>query len=147
MRRFACKHVSDGIPVRGYVSCAVACPYEGAVAPEAVLRVAAALIKMGCREISLGDTIGVARPDDVTSLLTAILGEIPAERLAGHFHDTSGRALDCIAVSLSHGLRVFDASVGGAGGCPFAPGAKGNVATHKVVELLHAPRLQYGHRS
>ncbi len=128
----------DGIPARGYVSCVVACPYEGAVEPESVLRVADALLSMGCREISLGDTIGVARRDDVARLLSVILAKIPAERIAGHFHDTSGRALDCIDMGLRHGIRVFDASVGGAGGCPFAPGAKGNAATDQVVELLHS---------
>ncbi len=129
---------TDGIPVRGYVSCVVACPYEGPIAPEAVRWVASALLRMGCREISLGDTIGVATPDDITVLLGAILDEIPAERIAGHFHDTSGRALDCIRASLDRGVAIFDASVGGAGGCPFAPGAKGNVATDRVVAMLEA---------
>jgi hydroxymethylglutaryl-CoA lyase len=129
---------TDGIPVRGYVSCVVACPYEGPIAPEAVRRVASALLRMGCREISLGDTIGVATPNDITVLLDAVLDEIPAERIAGHFHDTSGRALDCIRASLDRGVAIFDASVGGAGGCPFAPGAKGNVATDRVVAMLEA---------
>jgi len=126
----------DNVPVRGYVSCVVACPYEGAVAPTAARRVALALIGMGCREISLGDTIGVATPADVTALLEAVLATIPAAKIAGHFHDTSGRALDCIAVSLARGVRVFDSSVAGAGGCPFAPGAKGNVATERVLSML-----------
>ena len=128
----------DGMPVRGYVSCAVACPYEGPVAPDAVLRVATSLLDMGCREISLGDTIGVATADDTARLLDAVLRDIAADKIAGHFHDTQGRAIDCIRTSLAHGLRVFDASVGGAGGCPFAPGAKGNVATGQVVNMLHA---------
>ncbi len=125
-------------PVRGYVSCAVACPYEGPIAPEAVRRVADSLLAMGCREISLGDTIGVATPEDIARLLDLLFDGIPASRFAGHFHDTSGRAIDCIEASLDRGLRVFDCSVGGAGGCPFAPGAKGNVATEKVVEMLEA---------
>jgi hydroxymethylglutaryl-CoA lyase len=136
-------HVS-GIPVRGYVSCAIACPYEGPVAPDAVRLVAASLLRLGCREISLGDTIGVATPGDVTALLDVILAEIPAARVAGHFHDTSGRALECIEAGLDRGLRIFDASVGGAGGCPFAPGAKGNVATHEVVRLLDAKGFATG---
>lgn len=136
-------HVS-GIPVRGYVSCAIACPYEGPVAPDAVRLVAASLLRLGCREISLGDTIGVATPGDVTALLDVILAEIPAARVAGHFHDTSGRALECIEAALDRGLRIFDASVGGAGGCPFAPGAKGNVATHEVVRLLDAKGFATG---
>jgi hydroxymethylglutaryl-CoA lyase len=132
------KAARDGVPVRGYVSCVVACPYEGPVAPEAVCRVAKSLLRMGCREISLGDTIGIATPDHITALFDAILATIPAEKIAGHFHDTYGRALDCIRASLDCGVRVFDSSVGGAGGCPFAPGAKGNVATHEVVQMLEA---------
>jgi hydroxymethylglutaryl-CoA lyase len=132
------KAARDGVPVRGYVSCVVACPYEGPVAPDAVCRVAKSLIRMGCREVSLGDTIGMATPDHITALLDAILDVIPAERIAGHFHDTYGRSLDCIRASLDRGVRVFDSSVGGAGGCPFAPGAKGNVATHQVADMLEA---------
>ena len=132
------KAARDGVPMRGYVSCAVTCPYEGPVAPEAVSRVATSLIRMGCREISLGDTIGRATPDHINALLDAILDNIPAEKIAGHYHDTSGRALDCIRASLDRGVRVFDSSAGGAGGCPFAPDAKGNVATHEVVNMLEA---------
>jgi hydroxymethylglutaryl-CoA lyase len=140
-----CKRAQvNGIPVRGYVSCVVACPYEGPVTPDAVRQVATSLFRMGCREISLGDTIGVATPGDITALLDVILGEIPAEKIAGHFHDTSGRALDCIAASLDRGVRIFDASVGGAGGCPFAPGAKGNVATHEVVQMLEVKGFTTG---
>ena len=126
----------DGISVRGYVSCVVACPYEGPVKPEAVAHVAKALLNLGCREISLGDTIGVAGPSDADALLSVVLREIPATQLAGHFHDTGGRALDCIRTALEHGLRTFDSAVGGAGGCPFAPGAPGNVATEAVVSML-----------
>jgi hydroxymethylglutaryl-CoA lyase len=132
-----------GVPVRGYVSCVVECPYDGAVAPGAVARVVAALRDMGCYEISLGDTIGRGTPEAVDAMLAAVLGEMPAERLAGHFHDTSGQALDNIEVALGHGLRVFDAAVGGLGGCPYAPGAAGNVATEAVVARLSA--LGYAH--
>jgi len=127
---------ADGIPVRGYVSVVTDCPYDGPVAPGAVARVAAALRDMGCYEVSLGDTIGQGRPEAVDAMLTAVLGELPAERLAGHYHDTAGRALANIEASLARGLRVFDAAVGGLGGCPYAPGAKGNVATEAVAARL-----------
>lgn len=127
-----------GLPVRGYVSCVVECPYDGAVLPGAVARVAAALHDMGCYEISLGDTIGRAVPEAVDRMLNAVLDVVPAAMLAGHFHDTSGRALDNIAVALARGLRVFDAAVGGLGGCPYAPGAAGNVATEAVHDRLMA---------
>lgn len=124
------------IRVRGYVSCVTDCPYDGPTPPERVAAVAAQLITLGCYEISLGDTLGKARPESIAALLAAVLAEIPADRLAGHYHDTAGRALDNIAVSLAHGLRVFDASVGGLGGCPFAPGAAGNVASEAVNSYL-----------
>ncbi|PQV57592.1 hydroxymethylglutaryl-CoA lyase [Defluviimonas denitrificans] len=127
---------ADGIPVRGYVSVVTDCPYDGPVAPGAVARVTAALRDMGCHEVSLGDTIGQGRPETVDKMLTAVLGEMPAERLAGHYHDTAGRALANIEASLARGLRVFDAAVGGLGGCPYAPGAKGNVATEAVAGRL-----------
>jgi len=132
---------ADGIPVRGYVSVVTDCPYDGPVAPEAVARVAAALLAMGCTEISLGDTIGQGRPETVAAMLQAVLGEVPAAQLAGHYHDTAGRALANIEASLELGLRVFDAAVGGLGGCPYAPGAKGNVAT----ELVAARMAELGH--
>ncbi|MBY6004708.1 hydroxymethylglutaryl-CoA lyase [Salipiger bermudensis] len=132
-----------GVPVRGYVSCVVECPYDGAVAPEAVARVVAALRDMGCYEVSLGDTIGRGTPEAVDAMLASVLGEMPADRLAGHFHDTSGQALDNIEVALGRGLRVFDAAVGGLGGCPYAPGAAGNVATEAVAARLEA--LGYAH--
>ncbi|WP_299815072.1 hydroxymethylglutaryl-CoA lyase [uncultured Jannaschia sp.] len=124
---------ASGMPVRGYVSCVTDCPYDGEIAPEAVVRVARRLWDMGCYEVSLADTIGVAVPERVDAMLAAVLEHLPAERLAGHFHDTGGRALDNIAASLARGLRTFDAAVGGLGGCPYAPGAKGNVATEKVA--------------
>lgn len=127
---------ADGVPVRGYVSCVTDCPYEGPVSPQAVASVAQALFLMGCFEISLGDTIGRGTPETVSAMLDAVVAVVPAERLAGHFHDTGGRALENIEVSLSRGLRVFDSSAGGLGGCPYAPGASGNVATGQVIELL-----------
>jgi hydroxymethylglutaryl-CoA lyase len=127
---------ADGVPVRGYVSCVTDCPYEGRIAPNAVARVAKALLDLGCFEISLGDTIGKGTPETVGPMLEAVLEVVPAERLAGHFHDTGGRALDNIRLSLDFGLRVFDSSAGGLGGCPYAPGASGNVATGAVVHLL-----------
>jgi hydroxymethylglutaryl-CoA lyase len=135
---------SDGIPVRGYVSCAVDCPYDGATAPAAVADVVSRLHALGCYEISLGDTIGTGTPDRVAAMLDAVLERMPAERLAGHFHDTNGRALDNIAVSVGKGLRIFDAAAGGLGGCPFAPGAEGNVATGRTVGHLHALGFETG---
>jgi hydroxymethylglutaryl-CoA lyase len=123
---------AHGIAVRGYVSCVVECPYDGAVPPVNAADVAGQLLALGCHEISLGDTIGRGTPEAVNRMLAAVLDKIPAERLAGHFHDTSGRALDNIGVALERGVRVFDASAGGLGGCPYAPGAKGNVDTLQV---------------
>jgi hydroxymethylglutaryl-CoA lyase len=131
----------DGIALRGYVSCVSDCPYEGAIDPKSVARVVAALRDMGCAEVSLGDTIGQARPDRIDAMLEAVLQELPAKRLAGHYHDTNGGALANIEVSLRRGLRVFDAAVGGLGGCPYAPGAAGNVATEAVAQQLS--RLGY----
>ena len=129
---------ANGTPVRGYVSCVTECPYDGPTPPEQVARVAQALLDMGCYEISLGDTIGAATPATTQAMLNAVLDVVPVSQVAGHFHDTHGRALDNIAVSLEMGLRVFDAAVGGLGGCPYAPGAKGNVATEAVIALLEA---------
>ena len=137
-RPVAERALADGVPVRGYVSCVTDCPYDGPVAPAQVARVVAALRDMGCYEVSLGDTIGQGRPDTIAAMLDAVLSELPADRLAGHYHDTAGRALDNITVSLDRGLRVFDAAVGGLGGCPYAPGAKGNVATESVVAHVEA---------
>ncbi|MBC7165044.1 MAG: hydroxymethylglutaryl-CoA lyase [Roseovarius sp.] len=134
---------AEGLRVRGYVSCVVECPYDGPVDPAQVARVAGRLWEMGCYEISLGDTIGRGRPEAVDAMFAAVCDVVPAERLAGHFHDTAGRALDNIEVALSHGVRVFDAAVGGLGGCPYAPGAAGNVATEAVHEHL----LALGHET
>lgn len=127
-----------GLPVRGYISCVTDCPYDGPIPPEAVARVARALRDMGCYEISLGDTIGQGTPESIDAMLAAVLAEVPATALAGHYHDTSGRALDNIEASLARGVRVFDAAVGGLGGCPYAPGAAGNVATEAVHDRLTA---------
>ncbi len=127
-----------GLPVRGYVSCITDCPYDGAVAPENVLTVSQALLALGCYEISLGDTIGAATPEKLEGLLSLLCRHIDAARLAGHFHDTHHRALDNIEYALEFGIRTFDSSVAGLGGCPYAPGAKGNVATEAVVARLSA---------
>lgn len=127
---------ADGMKVRGYVSMVTDCPFDGPIAPEAVARVALALRRMGCYEISLGDTIGKGTPETIGRMLERVLGDVPAAELAGHYHDTGGRALENIEASLALGLRVFDASVGGLGGCPYAPGAKGNVATEAVDARL-----------
>jgi hydroxymethylglutaryl-CoA lyase len=134
----------DGMPVRGYVSCIAACPYEGRVDPARVLEVTGALFDMGCREVSLGDTIGAASVEQLDRLLRLLTQSFPPERLAGHYHDTRGAALGLIRLSLSHGLRVFDASVAGAGGCPYAPGAPGNVATEAVCRLLNQEGYETG---
>jgi hydroxymethylglutaryl-CoA lyase len=126
------------VPVRAYVSCVVECPYSGPTHPQQVADVAARLLQLGCYEISLGDTTGRGSPATIAAMLDAVLQVVPAARLAGHFHDTGGRALDNITTSLARGLRVFDTSAGGLGGCPYAPGAPGNVATEAVVAMLHA---------
>lgn len=132
------------IPLRGYVSCVTDCPYDGPTPPASVARVARALLDLGCYEVSLGDTIGHGTPQTVGAMLDAVLGVAGARQLAGHFHDTRGQALANIETSLERGLRTFDASVGGLGGCPFAPGAKGNVATERVVALLHRRGFETG---
>lgn len=126
----------ERMPVRGYVSTVVDCPYEGPVQPNRVAEVARRLLDLGCYEISLGETIGSAVPDDVARLLEAVLPVAPVEKLAGHFHDTRGTALANTARALAFGLRVFDASAGGLGGCPYAPGAAGNLATEDLVYFL-----------
>lgn len=135
---------AEGIRVRGYVSCVVECPYDGLTAPEQVAQVGALMRAMGCYEISLGDTLGRAEPEQIDAMLGAVLNEIPADEIAGHYHDTGGRALANIEASLALGVRVFDAAVGGLGGCPYAPGAAGNVATEAVVEMLLRKGYQTG---
>ncbi|NDV13776.1 hydroxymethylglutaryl-CoA lyase [Crenobacter caeni] len=129
--------LAAGLRVRGYVSCVVGCPYEGDIAPRKVAEVAAALYRMGCHEVSLGDTVGVGTPDKVLAMLDAVAAEVPVDRLAGHFHDTYGMAIANIYASLTAGVRTFDSSVAGLGGCPYARGASGNVATEDVLYLLH----------
>ncbi len=135
---------ADGVPVRGYVSCVIACPYDGPTPPSEVARVAEILLAMGCYEISLGDTIGAGRPESIAAMLEAVLAVAPADKLAGHYHDTGNQALANIKVSLEKGLRSFDAAVGGLGGCPYAPGAKGNVATEAVVDLMAEAGIETG---
>jgi isopropylmalate/homocitrate/citramalate synthase len=129
---------------RGYVSTAFGCPYSGDVATEAIVDVSVALVDLGCDEISIGDTIGVAHPDDVRRVVGALLARIPADRLALHLHDTYGRALENVEAGLELGIRVFDASAGGTGGCPYAPGAPGNLATESLVGLLDQLGYEHG---
>lgn len=135
---------ANNIPVRGYVSCVVGCPYEGNIDAAKVANVSKALFEMGCYEISLGDTIGIGNPRSIKSMLNAVMSEIPAERLAIHCHDTYGRALANICTSLDAGIRTIDSSVAGLGGCPYAHGASGNVATEDVVDLLLGLGLESG---
>ncbi len=124
------------VPVRGYVSTAWHCPYEGPIAPEAVLPVCDSLLEIGCTELSIGDTIGKATPAEVAALLDLLVPRIGAARLAMHFHDTFGRAVENARAAAGFGITVFDASAGGIGGCPYAPGATGNVATQDLVRLF-----------
>ena len=135
-----------GVRVRGYVSCVLGCPFEGDVAPEAVAHVAGALFVMGCHEISLGDTIGVGTPGKTRRMLDAVALRVPLDRLAGHYHDTYGQALVNIYASLQAGVATFDASIAGLGGCPYAPGASGNVATEDVVYMLEGLGIETGIR-
>ncbi len=135
---------ADGVPVRGYVSCVVGCPYQGVVAPAEVARVAKALLDMGCYEISLGDTIGVGTPATVLAMLDAVLTVVPVDKIAIHFHDTYGQALTNIYAALSRGIAVIDSAVAGLGGCPYAAGASGNVATEDVVYLLDGLGIEHG---
>ncbi|MCK8484815.1 hydroxymethylglutaryl-CoA lyase [Aliiroseovarius sp. S2029] len=127
-----------GIMMRGYISCVTDCPFDGPTPPDKVAWVAEQLIAMGCYEISLGDTIGQATPETIDAMLDAVLGVAGPDMFAGHYHDTAGRACDNIEASLKKGLRVFDAAVGGLGGCPYAPGAQGNVATEAVHDRVTA---------
>ncbi|MEZ0223682.1 MAG: hydroxymethylglutaryl-CoA lyase [Alphaproteobacteria bacterium] len=133
-----------GIKVRGYVSCVLGCPYEGEIKPDAVVKVAKALRDGGCYEISLGDTIGTGTPEKTRALLQAVKKEIPAAALAVHFHDTYGQALANILVALEEGIAVVDSAAGGLGGCPYAKGATGNVATEDVLYMLHGMGIDTG---
>ena len=132
------------IRMRGYVSCIAGCPYDGAVAPDDVAAMAEALVALGCYEISLGDTIGVGTAGQIRKLIEHISTRIPREKLAMHFHDTYGQGVANVLASLEEGISVFDSSVAGLGGCPFAPGASGNVATEDVVYLLHGLGIKTG---
>lgn len=135
---------ADGMPVRGYISCVTDCPYDGPTPPENVAWMAEQLINAGCYEVSLGDTIGQGSPETISDMLDAVIERVPASKLAGHYHDTSGRALSNIEVSIEKGVRTFDSSVGGLGGCPYAPGAAGNVATQSVMEMVEAKGFETG---
>ncbi len=133
-----------GVRVRGYVSCVVGCPYEGAIAPQAAADVAATLLDMGCYEVSLGDTIGVGTPASIQRMLEAVAKRVPVDRLAGHYHDTYGMAVANVYASLELGVAVFDASVGGLGGCPYAAGASGKGATEDVGWVLYGRGIDTG---
>ncbi|MBO6835543.1 MAG: hydroxymethylglutaryl-CoA lyase [Alphaproteobacteria bacterium] len=128
--------LDEGVRVRGYISCVLGCPYEGAVDPAAVAAIAKRLMDMGCYEISLGDTIGTGTPAETERLIDAVAADVPVEKLAGHFHDTYGQGVANIWAAYGRGVRVFDASIAGLGGCPYAKGATGNVATEDVVYSL-----------
>jgi hydroxymethylglutaryl-CoA lyase len=136
----------ESIPVRGYISTVFGCPYEGAVDPQQVLHVAQALLEMGIEEISLGDTIGVATPNQVVDVLDLLIaqGRIPLEHLAVHFHDTRGTALANVLIALQMGISIIDSSAGGLGGCPYAPGAAGNLATEDLLYMLHGMGIKTG---
>ena len=136
--------LSAGLRVRGYVSCALGCPYQGEVAPGEVARVSGLLRDLGCYEISLGDTIGVGTPGNARAMLERVAEDIPLAQLAAHFHDTYGQALANIYAALQLGVRVFDASVAGLGGCPYAKGASGNVATEDLVYMLDGLGIHSG---
>jgi hydroxymethylglutaryl-CoA lyase len=136
----------EGIPVRGYISTVFGCPYEGEVKPQQVLAVGHALLEMGIEELSLGDTIGVATPNQVVAVLNLLMGEggIPVARLAVHFHDTRGTALANVLMALQLGVTIIDSSAGGLGGCPYAPGAAGNLATEDLLYMLHGMGIHTG---
>ena len=136
--------LKDKIKVRGYISCVLDCPYEGEIKPAKVAEVAGALYDMGCYEISLGDTIGAGTPRKTQSMIEACMKRVPAQKLAGHYHDTYGQALANIYASLELGVATFDSSVSGLGGCPYAKGASGNVATEDVVYMLHGLGIKTG---
>jgi hydroxymethylglutaryl-CoA lyase len=133
-----------GLAVRGYVSTAWGCPYEGAVDPERVRALVERLLALGCAQVSLGDTIGVGNPSQTRRLLDLLLPAVPAERLALHMHDTRGTALANVLAGLDRGIRTFDSSIGGLGGCPYAPGASGNLATEDLVYMLHGMGYETG---
>ena len=135
---------SMNIPVRGYISCVMGCPYEGEIAPEIVTNVADQLIQMGCYEISLGDTIGIGNPKAAKNLVNTVSKKVPIEKLAVHFHDTYGQALANILAVLELGISTIDSAISGLGGCPYAKGASGNVATEDVIYMLHGMGIETG---
>jgi len=135
---------AKGVKVRGYISCVLGCPFEGKVEPEAVARIAQRLAALGCYEISLGDTIGVGTPAATQAMIDAVSAKVPVDRLAGHFHDTYGQALANILAAMQRKVAVFDSSVAGLGGCPYAPGATGNVATEDVLYMLTGLEIDTG---
>lgn len=135
---------SNNIPVRGYVSCVLGCPYEGEIKPEKVAEVSRLLIDIGCYEVSLGDTIGVGTVTSVQKMLATVMQQLATEQIAVHFHDTYGQALANIVAALQMGIQVIDSSVAGLGGCPYAKGASGNVATEDVVYLLNGMGIETG---
>ena len=136
--------MADGIKVRGYISCVLGCPYDGEVKPQSVVDVAQVLWRLGCYEVSLGDTIGVGTPRKARELLRAVAGHVPIAHLAMHFHDTYGQALANLYAGMEEGARVIDSAAGGLGGCPYAPGATGNVATEDVVYMLEGMGISTG---
>ena len=135
---------ADGVKVRGYISCVLGCPFDGEIKPKAVAELAGTLWELGCYEISLGDTIGVGTPDKAKEMLRAVVANVPAAKLAMHFHDTYGQALANLYAGMEEGVRVIDAAAGGLGGCPYAPGATGNVATEDVVYMLEGMGVKTG---
>ncbi|MBR1193489.1 hydroxymethylglutaryl-CoA lyase [Bradyrhizobium sp. AUGA SZCCT0240] len=135
---------ADGVKVRGYISCVLGCPFDGEIKPQAVVDVAKTLWDLGCYEVSLGDTIGVGTPLKARQLLRAVAGSVPMEKLAMHFHDTYGQALANLYAGMEEGARVIDSAAGGLGGCPYAPGATGNVATEDVVYMLEGLGIKTG---
>lgn len=143
-RPVAATALAAGMQVRGYISCVLGCPYEGEIAVESVVRVARALDEMGCYEVSLGDTIGVGTPSKARAMIEAVGAVVPADRLALHFHDTFGQALTNILACLELGVATVDTAVAGLGGCPYAPGASGNVASEDVVYMLDGMGIETG---
>jgi len=143
-RPVAAAALADGMKVRGYISCVLGCPYEGDVAPDAVAEVARALDAMGCYEVSLGDTIGTGTPAKAQAMIAAVAKDIPVERLGAHFHDTYGQALANLLAVMQMGVAVIDTAVAGLGGCPYAKGASGNVATEDVVYMLNGLGIETG---
>ena len=135
---------ADGVKVRGYISCVLGCPFDGEIKPTAVADLATTLWDLGCYEISLGDTIGVGTPSKAKAMLRAVGQAVPAEKLAMHFHDTYGQALANLYAGMEEGVRVIDSAAGGLGGCPYAPGATGNVATEDVVYMLEGMGVRTG---